>query len=117
NVAVSLRMLGKIVVKGNRVALGIAKKFTHGACRVRRDVLQGSRFGSGSSNDDGVIHRARIGERFHHLRNRRALLPDAAVNANDVAALLIDDGVENYGGLAGLPVADNQLALSTANRN
>src|SRR5207253_10159200 len=50
-------------------------------------------------------------------RDRRAFLPDAAINANYVAAFLIDDGVENDGGLAGLAVADDQLALSAADRN
>src|SRR5207249_1830688 len=32
-------------------------------------------------------------------------------------ALLIDDGVEGNGGLAGLAVADDQLALAAADRN
>src|SRR5258708_6612294 len=97
--------------------LGVAEKFAHGAGSVRRDVLKRSRFRSGRSNDNGVVHRAGIRERLHDLRDRRALLPDAAINANDVAALLIDDGIENDGSLAGLAVADDQLALSAADRN
>ena len=32
-------------------------------------------------------------------------------------ALLVDDRVERHGGLAGLAVADNQLALAAANRD
>jgi hypothetical protein len=79
--------------------------------------LQRSRLGGRGSHHDGVVHRARVSERFHHLCDRRALLPDAAVNANNVAAFLIDDGVENDGGLAGLAVADDQFALPAANRN
>ena len=54
---------------------------------------------------------------LHHLRHRRTLLPDGDIDANHVAALLIDDGVERDGGLAGLPVADDQLALAAADRN
>jgi len=44
-------------------------------------------------------------------------LADAAVNTNYVAAFLIDDGVQNDGGFAGLAVADDQFALAAANRN
>src|SRR2546427_626130 len=46
-------------------------------------------------------------------RNRRALLDDGDVDADDVLALLVDDGVHRDGGLAGLPVADDQLPLAT----
>ncbi len=44
-------------------------------------------------------------------------LPDRAVNTNHVAALLVDDRIQNDGGLAGLPVANDQLALAAADRN
>ena len=54
---------------------------------------------------------------LHHLRDRRTLLPDRAVDANQVVALVVDDGVERDRGLAGLPVADDQLALAAADRN
>ena len=68
-------------------------------------------------HDNGVVHRARVGQHLHHLRNRRALLPDRAVDADHVAALLVDDGVQNDGGLSRLPVADDQFALAAADRN
>jgi len=51
------------------------------------------------------------------LGDRGALLADRAVDADEVAALLIDDGVEDYRGLAGLAVADDELALAAADRN
>ena len=41
-------------------------------------------------------------------------LPDGDVNADDVATFLVDDGINGQGGFAGLPVADDKLALSTA---
>src|SRR5207237_1863498 len=47
----------------------------------------------------------------------RTLLADPAVDANNVAALLIDDGVEDHRGLPGLAVADDQLALAAPDRN
>src|SRR5438445_13312966 len=97
--------------------LSVAKKFAHGASGVRRDVLQRSRLRGRGGDHDGVVHRPGVGEGLHHLCDRRALLPDTAINANDVAALLIDDGVQNDGGLTGLTVSDDELALSAADRD
>ena len=54
-------------------------------------------------------------QNLHYLRDRRTLLPDRVVNADQVVALAVDDGVERDGGLAGLAVADDQLALAAAN--
>jgi len=107
----------KVVVKADGVTAGIAEKFAHRASRVRRDVLQGGRLGGRRRDDDGVIHRARVGQDFHHLRDGRPLLPDRAIDANHVAALLVQDRVQNDGGLARLAVADNQFALPAANRD
>src|SRR3972149_3309273 len=56
--------------------------------------------------------RPRVLGRLHPLRHRRALLADGHVDADDVAALLVQDGVEDDGGLAGLAVADDELALA-----
>ena len=58
-----------------------------------------------------------IFERLHHLGHSRPLLADRDIDADHVAALLVDDGVERDGGLAGLAVADDQLALAAADRN
>ena len=54
---------------------------------------------------------------LHDLRDGRLLLADRDVDADDALALLIDDGVDGDGGLAGLAVADDQLALAAADRD
>src|SRR6185295_15851520 len=41
-------------------------------------------------------------------------LADGDIDTKDVEALLIDNGIDGIGGLAGLPVADDQLTLSAA---
>ena len=63
-------------------------------------------------------------ELLHDLRNRRTLLADSDVDAVELLALvvaggvvvdlLVQDRVERHGGLAGLTVADDQLALTAA---
>src|SRR5205814_10195091 len=47
----------------------------------------------------------------------RSLLPDRDVDAEKVLPLLVDDGVDGDRGLAGLPVADDQLALTAPDRH
>ena len=54
---------------------------------------------------------------FTTWRDGRLLLADGDVDAEDVLALLVDDGVERDGGLAGLAVADDQLALTAPDRD
>ncbi len=51
------------------------------------------------------------------LRDLEVLLADGDVDADEVLALLVDDRVDRHGRLAGLAVADNQLALAAANRD
>ena len=73
------------------------------------------RLGCRRSNDNGVIHGAVVGQNLHHLRNRGTLLPDGTVNANQIVAFVVDDGVNGDRGLSGLTVADDQFALAAAN--
>src|SRR3546814_12430499 len=62
---------------------------------------------------------------LHELGDAGALLADGDVDAVEllrlvvalVDRLLIDDGVERDGGLAGLAVADDELALAAADRD
>ena len=51
---------------------------------------------------------------LHHLGHGGALLADGHVDADDAGVPLVDDGVQGHGGLAGLAVADDQLALAAA---
>src|SRR5437879_10293314 len=95
----------------------VAEEFAHGASGIRRDVLHGGRFGGGGGHDDSVVHGAGVGEYLDHLCDCRALLPDRAVDAYHVAALLVDDRIQNDRGLARLPVADDEFALAATDRN
>ena len=67
-----------------------------------------------AATDDGVIERAVLLERRHHLGHLGLLLANGDVDAEEVAALLVDDGIDGDGGLAGLAVANDQLALAAA---
>ena len=60
--------------------------------------------------------RAVAAEDVDQPRGRRFLLGDRHVDADDARPLLIEDRVDGDGGLAGLAVADDQLALAAADR-
>ena len=117
NLAIRRGVLGKIVVDAQRVALVVAEILAHGAPGERRQVLHGGGIGSRRQHHDGVLHGAVLFQGLHHLGDGGALLPDGDVDADHVAALLVDDGVDGDGGLAGLAVADDQFALSAADGN
>src|SRR5205807_863243 len=115
--AIGLRVLREIVIETDRMAARIPEEFAYSAGGIGGDVLHGGGFGGGSGHDDGVVHGAGVGQDLYHLRDGGALLADRAVDADHVAALLVDDGVQNDGGLACLPVADDQFALPAADGN
>ena len=117
NFAVGDGVLGEVVVEADRVAAGVAEVFADGAAGVGSDVLHGGGLGGGSDDHHGVVHGAGVFERLHHLGDGGALLADGDVDANDVAAFLVEDGVEDDGGFSGLAVADDQLALAAADGN
>ena len=110
-------MLRKVVVEAHRVTLRIAEKFTNSACREWRNVLHRRRLGRRRRYHDAVFHRAIVRQDLHDLRDGRTLLSDRAINTNHVAAALVDDRVQNDGGLSRLPVSNDQLALSAPDRN
>ncbi len=117
NLAVRLRVLRQIVVDHQRVPAGVAEVFADRARRIRRDVEHRRGIRRRRGDDDGVAHRVRFFERAHHLRDGRLLLTDRVVDADDALALLVDDRVDRHSGLAGLAVADDQLALAAADRH
>src|SRR5215831_18657368 len=99
------------------MALAVAEVLANGTRSIGSNVLHRSRIRSRSRNDDGVFHRAVIVEGLDDRSDRRALLPDSAVDTDEVASFAVDDGVERDGRFASLAVADDQFALTAANRN
>jgi hypothetical protein len=59
-----------------------------------------------------VCSRRRAAQRVDHPGHGGAALADGAVDADHVLVALVDDGVHGQRGLAGLAVADDQLALA-----
>ena len=73
-------------------------------------------FGTGNHHY-GVCHGALLLELRHNGAHGRELLANCDVDADEALPLLIDDRVNSDGGLAGLAVTDDQLALAAADWN
>ena len=114
--AVRLGLLREVVVHDERGLAVVHPVLAHRAAGVRREVLEHRFVGRGGVDDDGVLHRAVLLEGRDGLRDRRALLADGDVDALHALAALVQDRVDRDRGLAGLAVADDELALAPADR-
>lgn len=89
------------------------------------NVLQGSSLRGSSGNDDRVLHGVVLLKRLDELGDSGTLLADGDVDAVEllglvvavVPPLLVEDGVQGNGSLAGLTITNDQLTLATANGN
>ncbi len=114
NAAVRNGVLREVVVNHESVLALVHEVLAERHARVRSKERHRSWLRSSRGNDDGVIHRAELLQALNYLHYRRALLADRHVDADYSVALLVDDRVDRNGGLAGLLVTDDQLALSAA---
>ena len=110
-------LLRQVVIHDQRILTTIAEIFAHRSASIRSEVLHGCRLGSRRSNNNGVIHCTVLFELGYDIRNRRGLLTDSYVHADQIFAFLIDNRVDRNGSLAGLAVADDQFTLTAANRH
>ena len=114
---VRVGVLREVVVDDERVLAVVEEVLAHRGARERRHPLDRRGLLGGGRDDDRVVHRALVAELLVHLRDGRGLLADRDVDADHVAAALVDDRVDADGGLAGAAVADDQLALAAADRD
>ena len=116
DLTVGRRLFGEVVVDDQGVLPRIPVVLADGAPCVGGDVLLGGGV-AGSGRDHGrVIHGPVPSQDVHHLGDRRPLLPDGHVDAEDAGVLLVEDRVDADGGLPDLAVADDELPLPPADR-
>lgn len=126
HLSVSNGLLGKIVVDDQGVSSVVSEPLSHSTCRERSDVLKRSGLRCGGGNNDRVFHGIVFFQGLDELSNGRSLLSDSDVNTVKllrlvsgavVDGLLVQDGVESDSGLSGLSVSNDELSLSTPDRN
>src|SRR5208282_2116752 len=125
HLAIGDGLFGEIVVDDHRVHAVVAEILAHGAAGKRRQKLHRRRIGGGRRDHDGIVERAVLLQNLDELRHRRALLPDRDIDAIELELLiagsidrfLVQDGIERDRGLAGLTIADDELALAAPDRD
>ncbi len=110
-------MLGQVVVDDENVFTGIHEVFAHRAARERCNPAQRRSIRRAHRDDGRVLHRPLLFEDLREGGNGRVLLADGDVDAEHVAASLVDDRVDRNRGLAGGAIADDKLALSLSDGN
>ena len=115
--AVSNGVFAQIIVNNENILALFAEILGHCAAGIGNNVLHGCAFGSGSANDDSVVHCACFLQRFGYLCNEGVFLSDRNIDAYDVLAALVNNCVNRNGSFARLPVADDKLTLASADRN
>ena len=116
------RLLGKVVVDHKGMPARIPEILPDAGPGIRGDELQRSRRRSGRIHDDRVVHGVVFFERSHHMGHGGRLLPAGHVHAKNrlvgvLGRFLIDNRVDQYGGLAGLPVPDDEFPLPPPDRD
>ena len=117
DLAVGPGVLAEVVVDDEGVAAALHDLLADGATGVGGEVLEGGGLGGVRRHDDRVLHGAVLFELAEHLGDLAGLLADGDVDADQVAAILVDDGVEGDRALAGRAVADDELALAATDGN
>ncbi len=115
--AIRDRVFGKVIVHDKRVLALIAEVFAKRRAGVGRDILQRGGIGGGGGYDNRIIQRTRLFQNVADVLNRCGFLADGDIDTDNIAALLVDNRVQRDSGFADATVADNQLALPSANRH
>ena len=116
DLAVGRGVLGQVVDDHQRVTAAVAEILRHGEGGEGSGPEQPGRGRGARHHEDAAIRRAVGPDRVDDPLYRRRFLADRDIDADNVAAPLIDDAVDGERGLADGPVTDDQLALAAAER-
>ena len=116
DLAVGLGLLRQVVVDGEGVLAVLHPVLAHGAAGVGGQVLERRRVGRTGHDHDRVVEGAVLRSVSTVVATVDSSEPDRHVDALHAQATLVEDRVDGDRGLAGLAVADDQLALAPADR-
>ena len=91
-------MFGQVIVDNQNVLALFHELFGHGTSSIGCNVLQRGRVRCTGVDYDGVGHGVAFFQSGHNLGDLTLLLADGHVDADQIAALLVDNRVDGYGG-------------------
>ena len=109
-------MLAQIIIHDQNILALIHKVFGKRRCRVRRNILKRRRIRRAGADHNSVIHSAALFQRIHQFGNGGCFLADGVIYANTIFAFLVQYGIQCNRGFTGLAVTDDQLTLTSADR-
>ncbi len=104
--------MGQIVHHHQNITSLGRKTLGNRHCGIRRDINQPRRILVACGNDDGFIHHAAFTDGADYLGHRITSLANGTIDADHAGVPLVQDRIDCDRGLARLPVADDQFALS-----
>ena len=116
------RLLREVIIDHQGVATSIAEVLTDGSTCKGCKILKRSGVGSGCRNNYGIIHSTLLAQCVYNCSNSRTLLTHSNIDTVNGLTLLIclalvEDGVDSNRCLTCLAVTNNQLTLTTTDRN
>ena len=112
--AVGARVRGQVVIDDEHIAAGPHPAFGQRAAGKRGDVLETGHRGRLGDDDAGEFEGCGLAQRLDRRHDRRTLLADQHVDADHVAPLLREDGIQRERAFPAAGVANDQLALALA---
>ena len=109
--------MGEIVVNDEHVPARFHEMLRNAGRGIGGDIGKPGRVVAFGHDDDGVIHGAFLAQVGDDFGDGGRALADGAIDAQHILVALVQNGVDRNGGLAGLPVAEDQFALAAADRN
>src|SRR6266404_2805022 len=122
HLAICHGLFRQIVIDDDGMHAVVSEELAHGAAGIGRQELQRGGLGRRGGHHDGMFHGAVVFQGLDDLGHGRTFLPDGDIDAEQllgivaagVGGFLIEDGVDGHRRLAGLAIADDELALATA---
>src|SRR5208283_3064805 len=110
-------LFAKVIIYNQCMFFVVPEIFAYGASGIRCNILKRGRLARCCRNHDSMFHSAVKLKGLHHTRNARPFLAYGNIDANDIAALLVDYRIKGNRRLSCLAVTNDQLSLSPSNRD
>ena len=110
-------MLTQIIINDEYVFSLVHKVLAHCTACIRCNILHRAGFRSRRSNYDCIVHSTVSGKILYQRCYCWTFLSDCDIDTENIFSLLVNDRICCNGCLSCLTVADDQLTLSTTDRN
>ena len=110
-------MAGQVVIDDEHIPPLLHEVLSNAGGSVRSSVLQPGRLLARSHHHDAVFHRTMVPQLGDHSRYGGRPLADRTVDTDHILILLMQDGIKSDCSLPGLSVAQDELALTSADRD